>query len=542
MRRASSALLAAAIVSSAALAIFASLLVITQRGVSTSASGLSRLADYLHQHDVVRLISISSQGEVRLRNLGSKPVEIEYLVIRRGAVEVVKLLESDECRLLEVNGECSHRVGDGVLVAVVTKSGVIVFPESIEVELPPGLSEVAYIIPITFSFNNLEGFLQEFDVKPELIAKPYPGAGRKEGVAGGASFILAPGREYLDSFVTTQCPGADGRVAFGVLLVGYDPSWVRERTSNPAAPPRFSILVAGPKMTGGEAICVGNVRVPFTAQGFRIKISNFTGTIKLFDRSGNVVACSSSIPGACGSSRSAIGVWYYGLDPDSRTNYWSLYLEGFAGYVGFYQRAPEARGQESSYEPYLFIGDVDGNGVIDILFITEDAYYGSSGVYNERDVDLLDLSTKPLMLRLLRIGRELGSPDGSIDGGRFSGIVLYLNLAFHDNSHPDENQLEDIDRTDWVLRVLLVDEHGNEYIVREYRYQEICNYHKTLVRDVARDNHFTKLSQSIFIPIPPLGRYWVVIAIQDPYYYDGYRNDADVTVWVEIIGVLPLAR
>ncbi|MCX8185485.1 MAG: hypothetical protein N3E43_07020, partial [Sulfolobales archaeon] len=75
-----------------------------------------------------------------------------------------------------------------------------------------------------------------------------------------------------------------------------------------------------------------------------------------------------------------------------------------------------------------------------------------------------------------------------------------------------------------------------------YRYQEICNYHKTLIERPGEDNYFTKLSQSIYIPIPPRGRYRVVIAIQDPYSSLGNQNDADITIGIEIIGVLPLSR
>ncbi len=546
MRRGVSTLLAAVLVSAVALAAFASLYTMSQRRVSTSIAGLDRLADYVHQHEVTRLVIVVAGGVARVRNLGNKPVELEYLVLLRSdrSLRAVKLTEGDPCWRLDVDGSCEVDLEDGVPVVAVTRSGIIVYPERVELLIPP--SEAALVIPVTFFFGNIVEFAEEFGVDPGLVAKPYPGRSDKRGINGTTVLLLPRGREseYFNELVSTVCPGSkDGRTPFGVLVVGYDPSWVIESRDSPGRPPRFSILFAGPRMPG-EKICTSREALPLTQQGFRVKILNFTGTVRIYDSGGRVLACSSSIRGECGSVRSALGVWYYGIGLG-----WTVYFHGIAGYFAYYQRAPSGRGQQASYEPYLFLGDIDGNGVVDLLLVTEDAYYGSYTKIDDsegNEEDLVDYSTEPLRLKLLGVGRALGYPDGSIDGGRYAGIFLYINLLFHDNSHPDEDQLRDVDRTDWVLRVLLVDELGNEYVVREYRYQEICNYHKTLVRDVGRDNYFVKISQSIYLPIPSSGRYWIAIELADPYYYEKrgsyYVNDADLSVGIEIIGVLPLAR
>ncbi len=546
MRRGLSTLLAATLVSAVALAAFASLYALSQRRALTSVSGLERLSEYVHQHEVTRLAIVVTGSVAHVRNLGNKPVELEHLVLllTDGSLRVVRLSEGDPCWRLDVDGTCSLGLEEGLPVVAVTRSGVIVYPERVEMVVPTG--EAALIIPITFPFASLSEFAEEFGVSQDLVNKPYPGRSGdgKRGVSGETLLILPRGREseYFNELVSTDCPGSkDARTPFGVLVVGYDPNWVLENKTSPGRPPRFSIMFTGPQMPG-ERICTRKETLPLTQQGFRIKILNFTGTIRIYDSKGGILACSSSTPGECGSARSALGVWYYGIDLG-----WSVYFHGIAGYLAYYQRAPsgQAEAQESSYEPYLFLGDVDGNGVVDLLFVTEDAYYGDRTKINDSK-DLVDYSTVPLRLKLLRVGRALGYPDGSVDGSRFAGIILYVNLLFHDNSHPDERQLEDNDRTDWVMRILLVDGQGNEYVVREYRYQEICNYHKTLVRDVHRDNYFVKISQSVFVPIPSSGRYWIAIELRDPYYLerrDGYYiNDADLTVGIEIIGVLPLAR
>ncbi|MEM1961921.1 MAG: hypothetical protein QXY48_05530 [Sulfolobales archaeon] len=541
MRRAISTLLAVTLIAAVALSTFTSIFILSQRRASTSVAGLDRILDYVHQHEVTRLAAVVLGEVIRLKNLGSKPVELEYLVVLDDAVRVIKLSSGDPCESLGVDAECSHHVGRGNLLVAITKSGVLVFPEKIEFEAPP--SEATVIIPIVFSFRNLNDLGKEFDIDPELIAKPYPGGSGKRGITGKTVLILPRGREdeYFNEYVTTACKGTkDNRVPFGVLVVGYDPSWLKEQLTNSTAPPRFSILLSGPKMTGQEKLCTSKEVLPLTEQGFRVKIHNFTGTIRVFDESGNVIACSSSTPGVCDNIASAVGVWYYGT-----VLKWSVYIDGVASYLGYYQRAPSGQGQSVSYEPYLFLGDIDGNGVVDIIFISEDAHYGSVSAINDTD-DLSDYSTEPLKLVLLRVGYELGYPDGSIDGSKYAGVTLYLNLIFHDNSYPDESQLNDIDRTDWVMRILLVDEKGNEYIIREYRYQEICNYHQTLVTNTDRSKYFTKVSQSVYIPIPSSGKYWIVVAIQDPYYFEKsgsyYINDADITVGIEIIGVVPFMR
>ncbi len=548
MRRGISTLLTATIVAAVALSVFTTLFTISYRRTSTSVSSLWGLIDYTDLHEATKLAVIVRGDMATLKNIGRSPVELEYIVFNTSnGVEILRLDLNDRCRILKINEACEVSLGRGTLIAAITKSGVIVFPERIGIEVET--SEAALIIPITFSFRNLGDIAKEFEIDPELIAKPYPNQRDKRGVNGSVSLILPEGREegeYYDkevSTISTKCQGGgkDDKIPFGVLIVGYDPSWVMEsRGVNPGAPPRYTILIAGPKSKGQEKLCIGKSDVPLTQRGFRVKIANFTGTIKIYDSEGRVVACSSSNPSECVGYRSAIGTWYY------ENSGWKLFMDGVASYIAYYQRAPSGQGQEMSYEPFLFLGDLDGNGLVDILLVTEDAYYGDSSKYNDSDDKginfLLDYSTEPLKLKLLRVGYVLGSSDGSIDGGRYSAVILYLNLLFHDNSYPDEQQLEDIDRTDWVLRILLVDEEGNEYIIREYRYQEICNYHKTVVTDVGRDNYFTKLSQSIYIPIPASGKYWVVIALQDPYYYQGTKNDADITIGIEIIGALPLLR
>ncbi|MEM4814103.1 MAG: hypothetical protein QXW24_07870 [Ignisphaera sp.] len=533
----------------------------------TSSIAFRNIVRYSHSHEIHQLVLNKTMNSVEIKNIGSSDIVIDKMIIKdyTGSIQIMDAIN------IVSQGICSSYViptyraitcrRDYEYIAIVTPGGTVVDIHEPLIKAYAVRANTTYMISITFDNIKSPEDLQEiFDVDRSLIAKPYTRDRAQVGYRGVKSsklLLLPPGQEaeFINAIVETESSG----VAFGVAVIGYDPSWVREKMNKPNEdiPPRFTIMIAGPGFTGQEKITIGGKQYTLTGNGYRIVINNYTGVIQI--KKGNtIIACSSTVPSGCsGIALPAIGAWYYGTT-DSSINL-RIYLNGFATYVARFMRmaSDQSVTGESSYYPYLFIGDIDGNGLNEIIFITEDAYYGDSSRINDmyRNDDLSDWTTVPLTLKLLQIGRALGSDDGSIDGSVYSGVVLYMNIFFHDNSHPDENQLEDIDRTDWVLRILLIDRDNNEYIVREYRYQEICNYHKTRVTDFGRDNYFVKISQSIYVPLPSTGRYWIAVAFQDSYSYErryygtrpGQRNvyfinDVDFTVGLEFIGVVPFYR
>jgi len=526
-------------------------------GITTSmfqsTAAMRSIAEYSYKHELSQIVITEDDGTTAtLKNLGSSDIVMDKVVVRTrssGSIEIKNA--SDMCfssgrPILPAYGEIKCMSSGYEYIAIVTRDGIVIYPRKPMIK--PGIVEtnVTRIIPITFNINNPEDLAAEFDADPQLIAKPYTKDRASEygGIKSTSKLLLLPvGQE--SEFESTSVSTSGTGISFGIAIIGLDPSWVREKIDNPsrAIPPRLSIMLAGPAFTGSnEKIDIGK-KITLSRNGFRILINNFTGTVEIVKGS-SVIACTSTAPNGCSDDvLPALGFWYYG----STGLGLRIRLNGFATYVAVFMRMASSHSQsptgETSYYPYLYVGDVDGNGLNDIVFVTEDAYYGDRSMTNDkyRNDDLSDLSTTPLVLKLKRIGMELGSPDGSIDGRIYAGIALYLNLIFHDNSHPDTTQLEDIDRTDWVLRILLVDENGNEYVVREYKYQEICNYHKTLVTDFGNDNYFVKISQSIYVNLPSKGRYWIAVAFQDPY-GGGPTNDADLTVGVEFIGAIPFLR
>ncbi len=517
----------------------------------TSSIAFRNIVRYSHSHEIHQLVLNKTMNSVEIKNIGSSDIVIDKMIIKdyTGSIQVVDAIN------IVSQGICSSCViptyraitcrRDYEYIAIVTPGGTVVDIHEPLIKAYAVRANTTYMISITFDNINSPEDLQEiFDVNRSLIAKPYTRSMTQEryrGVKSSKLLLLPPGQEaeFINATVETESSG----VAFGVAVIGYDPSWVREKMSKPNEdiPPRFTIMISGPAFTGQEKITIGGKQYTLTGNGYRIVINNYTGVIQI-KKDNTIIACSSTVPSGCsGIDLPAIGTWYYGTTDSSIR----IYLNGFATYVARFMRMASENSVtgESSYYPYLFIGDIDGNGLNEIIFITEDAYYGDSSRTNDMygNDDLSDWTTVPLTLKLLQIGRALGSDDGSIDGSIYSGVALYMNIFFHDNSHPDENQLNDIDRTDWVLRILLIDRDNNEYIIREYRYQEICNYHKTRVTDFGRDNYFAKISQSIYVPLPSTGRYWIAVAFQDSY-GTGLRNDADFTVGLEFIGVVPFYR
>lgn len=543
-----STLLVSFIISIAILSVFTYIFINMAASMYSGLLRFRNVVRYSQLHEVSQLVVDRTIDRVYIFNLGPSDIAIDQVIVidQADRIEAKKIFELCNSSLIPVYTVAACDPGYEY-IAVVTLDGAIIYPRTPIRRIYQLRANATYIIPITFSIKNPEYLRTEFDVDLRLIAKPYTRERANinfRGIKSDKLILLPPGQEseFYNAGVLTESSG----LAFGAVVIGYDPSWIAEKTvnQNSNTPPRFTVLIAGPGFTGAERITIDRRVYTLSGNGFRILINNFSGVIQI-KRGNSVIACSSSTPNQCsGVSLPAIGSWYYGTT-DSNLNL-RIYLNGTASYLAKFMRMASGNSPtgETSYYPYLFIGDFDGNGVNDVIFITEDAYYGGSSSTNDwyRNDDLSDWSTAPLVLRLLQVGKSLGSPDGSIDGRTFASIALYMNIFFHDNSHPDENQLEDIDRTDWVLRILLVGEDGSEYIVREYRYQEICNYHKTYITDFGRDNYFVKLSQSIYVPIPSSeGRYWVAIAFQDPY-GTGSRNDADITVGVEFIGAIPFFR
>ncbi|MEO3993330.1 MAG: hypothetical protein QN229_03345 [Desulfurococcaceae archaeon TW002] len=525
-------------------------------------SGAYSLVQYGELHDLTRLAVI--QGEdygLEVTNIGSLPIELQYVVIDEGygikIVEVSSLPSSCGKTFLKQGQVCSYFGLTGRVIALITSTGIIVRPEYIGVK--GEIVSATYMSLISFEgIYTPENLSRLFNIPNELIDLPLTGGQgtRYVGMRGDKLFLIT--RNDIHSNVEVVTGRKSGNVfnvapiGFGVMLIGYDPAWLKQ----PYGAPQYVIMLTIPKNVPQENyLAVGGQKLSdYGSRDIRVIIRGFRGVIRIYNDS-TLIACTG---GSC--TKNVVGGWYYGYRSSSSdpSPILKVELNGLATQVLTFKRIASGEGgtQATTYYPYLFIGDLDGNGVNEIVFVTEDAYYGGITQYNDRNpldpkTTLLDYSEVPLPLTF-NLSNITGSTDGSIPGSRFSGLMIYMNLIFHDNSYPDgDAQLSDNDETKTLLRILLVqkDDAGNivsKYIVREYDYQEICNYHKTIIKDFINDNYFVKIPQSIYVSISGSGKYWLLVEIMDPYSITETRmkkmNDVDFTIGFEIIAILPLSR
>ncbi len=521
-------------------------------------SGAYSLMQYSELHDLTRLAILQEEGfGLRVTNIGVLPVELQYFVVDEGhGIKIIEAssLPSDCGRVSLQQGQSCNYLGlTGKVTAIITSAGVVVRPEYVGVRSEIVGATYISLIPLE-SVYTPEDLSKLFDIPNELIDLPLTGGqGRRyAGMRGDKLFLITA--NDLRGNVDVVTGSKDGNkpptiapIGFGVMLIGYDPAWVRY----PVGAPQYTIMLTIPKNVPQDTyLIVGGGKVSdYGSRDLRIVMRGFRGLIEIYNDS-QLLACTG---GSC--PRDVLGGWYYGYKSSSSDPNPTLKvkLSGFASQVLIFKRVASGEGgtQATTYYPYLFIGDLDGNGVNEVVFVTEDAFYGGSSQYDDRNpldtrVSLLDYSEVPLPLTL-NLSGITGSQDGSIPGSVFSGLLLNINFIFHDNSYPDgEAQLSDNDDTRTVLRISLIqkDDAGNiisRHVIREFDYQEICNYHKTVIKDFINDNYYTKISQQIYVPVPGTGRYWLLIEIMDPYGI-GLTNDADFTIGFEIISIIPLSR
>ena len=566
LRRGISTLLLSTLIIAARLTSTASVYMLSSTLRRSVTSGAYSLIQYSELHDLTRLTVIQEEGyNLRVANIGVIPTELQYVVVDEGygikIVEVSSLASSCGESLLRQGQECVYFGLSGRVVALVTSAGVVVRPEYVGVK---GNANATYmgLIPLEGIYTP-EDLSKLFNIPSELIDLPLTGGQGKRyaGMEGEKLFFITSPKDDILYDVEVATGIEKGQafdvapMGFGVMLIGYDPAWLR----SPQGVPQYTIMLTLPKDVPDKDsyLAIRDQKSKewkklsdYGKSDLRVIIRGFRGVIKIYNES-TLIACTG---GSC--ARDVLGAWYYGYRSSSTDPNPTLMVElsGLATQVLTFKRIASGEGgtQATTYYPYLFIGDLDGNGVNEVVFITEDAYYGGSSQYNDRNpldpkVTLLDYSEVPLPLTL-NLSGITGGADGSIPGSRFSGLIININLVFHDNSYPDgEAQLSDNDDTKTLLRVSLIqkDDAGNivsKYIIREYDYQEICNYHKTIIRDFINDNYFVKIPQSLYVPIPGSGKYWVLIEIMDPYSYTGTTNDVDFTIGFEIISILPLSR
>ncbi|GEM_PF-6887496 len=435
-------------------------------------------------------------------------------------------------------GEMSFEVKGKVRpLSVITATGnVIKAPEIASIVVGGNYTPVAgSVIIYPINLGTIEDLTNRTDISvdPNELVPPTPGNLGEGMMSVGKHYIVY--KTYTNAYITTY-----SYFGFGNLVIGYNPTWTKNRVGSP----KYNILITGPYRpyyaTGGWISINGTVYYPDTdsPSGWRIKIIGFQPDT---DNDIHVRYYSSSYGIDIDASGSdTLGLYYYANYYSSVVDDAYVYLKGRAEKVVIYYKVS---GQdEYSYEPFFFSADVDGNGNPEWVFMTEDTDFGdqnslndaltSSCYYSNYIYD--DWSVRPFFVNLTGY---------TINGQTVAMVLVAFRMHFHDNLGGDVDEVDHSDRT--LVGVYLVDSETGEIVSsREYDYQELMNLEDTYPPNT---NFFV---ETISLIVPDTNKtYFVAFAFQDPYSdycvdpsVAQYHDDGDFTMRIEWLGMSFFAR
>ena len=538
-------------------------------GVSSAASTFARFET---GYSIQRLSILPVTNGIVVVNCGASVAAIKYVAYRCSTSSPYLVLEANYT--IEPGKSASIYLGcKPIDVSVVTASGRV-FKRILNVTVVKNIAGSLQISAYSlYGIASPQQLTKAFIVSnPQLLA--IPNASQLPYLRGVSTVFVkgyyAPGRAkrplvtspnvwyYNVSINTVDSTLSLGPAPFGIVLIGYDPSYLEDLAKGIQTKPRYFIMIIGAGRTPILYLTNGtsSAYLPFTSGYYspgnwgrwRVKIWNFSGTITIYQ---NGIPVASKNPLL--SNRSVLGIWYYGYRIGAE-----IFLEGRASKVMYYYPAHGGgppQSLQTTYDPFLAIADIDGDHIPDVVFIDEDVGYASlygfddNATINGRTVEYLDYTATPLILTL-NLSKLTGLKNGGIPGSRYSLVYLYLTLFFHDDSWPDYLQFEDNDLTLPVFQVILNDSSGNSRVVYSIDYQTIANYHRTLIQNLSSNQrYFTKVSVVVPIPLPdPTKTYWISIEFLDLYnvtvniYTGAIQNDVDFTIGFETIGVVLIPR
>jgi hypothetical protein len=519
------------------------------------------LADYTYQasQEKVRMRFDEDTGKIiiTVENIGGYPISIDKIFIECPSdylyINVANLTEYPGIELvpssaydgntimIDVGKEISLRINrsdyelwcslQDLDVQMISKRGVIHEPLGITYVQRANISEMLIAGYVPLLYKDIYDLAQDFGINNTVINEPYPPLKNVTGMVSEQLLFIPTGWPEYDVDIYTL---TNNEITFGVLAIGYDPSWVKEIYQvgfENAPPPRYFIFIAGGEGRGPtQSIKVGTKTQVLDQQGWRLKIYNFTGDIIIYQNGLEIARLEPGING----NKSAMGFWYYGYSVDL-----TVYINGHASKVVAYQRSPAGNippGSDTSYEPYLLLGDFDGNFINELVYVTEDATYDGPGDVDDHgarrtSVELWDQSTTPLILII---------PGSQASSDEYGAVQIKFSYYVHDNSW-DPYQLNDNYDTRDIITVALVDASTGEIVVsKTIGYQEITFLHQTVIDDFSEGNkYFTRIFTSLTLPIPNVSGkiYYAIIMIEDPYGNENGYNDADFTIGIEVIDV-----
>lgn len=280
---------------------------------------------------------------------------------------------------------------------------------------------------------------------------------------------------------------------------------------------KFNMMIIGYGESGGSIYAQDKDRgygdiVNLGREGrirYRIKIENLTGDITV----------DNAVP--------RLGIYPCYIDASSQCR---VRIFGLANKVTVYVNKS---GELPPLDAYIFRGDINNNTYIDLLFTTQDLSVGNSNSVNDiisisssLTQPLVDSSTKPIRIIF---------KDVKINSTLYSSAILSLRFIYWDNSQDD---ISDNDNR-VVFRAGIYDADIDDYVYKiELSYYELCRY-----RNV-KPFSASYITRDFVLYIPKVSGkiYYIAVDIMDPYYRDGNRNDADILIGLEYVGIVLGAR
>jgi len=298
----------------------------------------------------------------------------------------------------------------------------------------------------------------------------------------------------LTQYLNVSNVDVSGSLRTSLVIVGVNP-----------ASGRLNLLIVG-KALSGDSITVAGSAVDLGAVArvrYRLKIEDFGGTVMV----GGINAAPGIYPCYVNSGTQCLVI-----------------LSGVAARLTLYSASASSEGS-LGLDPYIFVGDLDGNGVTETLLVTQDFSVGDRSTVNdlESGVRYLDQTLRPL--RLIFTQKPINS-------SKYATAVLSIRMFYWDSSLDD---IEDNDNR-VIVKVGLYDPDTGSFVYSVYlSYYELCRYRGVRPFSVS----YIAKDFILYVPSGPRSKvYYVAIELYDPFFDEGSRNDADVIIGLEYVGIV----
>lgn len=452
---------------------------------------INRLDSYLSE----RLVLGPTPSGFYLVNSGNSPLSLDYIVLQNASSKAVTVVRASHNQLCSTS---TVELYPGSTLLVTCYSNLIplaVVTSNSRVFVRDPRLTAPYLIPKTI--------VQRVLLSPEVtteVGRYLQTISNVVNTSTKISKYIEQGNVYVkinanaSLVVATRAPG--NLSLWNILIVGYGGYSSRPRSS----------------------MAIGNQLVNLSKVGyyrFRIKLENFTGTIKVDGVGGQRVLTKPEIvPNAVNW-----GKQYF------------LYLEGTAGRVSVYTNTSKLEPGSVDLDPYHIFGDLDDNGYPELIIVTQD--YGTGDKSRVNDVFKVSNLNVNVVDSFLNPARVVFTAE-PINNSKYATAIVSVRLFFWDSS---EDDISDNDNR-VILRVGIYDTQRNMYVYSvSMSYYELSRYRTVKPMTMS----YVVKDFLLYIPSPDeigLRDLYVTLEISDPYDLQGTRNDAEIIVGLEYVGLV----